>query len=119
MSENTRLSLPAVAGNGIEQAEAEMRDLTMDCFEVQETLLPITSIQMDMKGLEAFCRKKGDLPLFHMVVKARSSGALSIDVKTPYRKYFTLWNNCCIYATVPVTQKNNTLVMEVGELLVA
>jgi len=119
MSVNTKLSPPANGGNGIEQAEAEMRDLIMDCFEVQETLLPVTSIKMDMKGLEAFCRKKGDLPLFHMVVNSRSTGVISIEDKNPQQKFFTLWNNCCIYATVPIAQKNNALVMEGGELLVA
>ena len=107
-------SLPAEAGKGIDQ-ENEMSKLLMQRIEVQEIILPINSIRMDMNGFDTFCRTKPELPVFQLTVEKRQSGIIVLEEKIPYLKVFTVWNNCCIFTTIPIGNKE-PLAMEGGEI---
>ena len=115
MNENTLLSQSAEAENGIEN---EMRALLMGCIEVDEIILPMQSMKMKIKQLEAFCQRKPELPLFQIRVESTSSGIISLQRK-PFLKIFTIWNNCCLFAEEPIKVDKEAVKMEGGELLVA
>lgn len=111
MRNNTTLSQPAEAGNGIE----DMRKLLGEYYDVEEIPVQKTQVRMEISELEKFCKRTSNLPIFRLKVEAQVVGAAVFPIETPYMKYFTIWNDMMFYATEPI-EKKEPISMDGGQI---
>jgi len=74
-----------------------------ESYAVLEMPVGLNSIRMPLAELKRFC-KEYKLPIFTLKVEVTINHGLDIPLANPYRKYFTLKWDWCLYAAEKIDE---------------
>ena len=81
-----------------------IQETDSESFAVLEMPLGLKSIRMDVAELRRFC-KEYRLPVFCLDVGEEVMGAAVFPLKSPWRKWFTLKWDWCLWAAEKIDQQ--------------
>ncbi len=72
-----------------------------ESYTVLEMPIGLKSIRMELAELKRFCNQY-HLPLFSLKVEEHVQNSISFPLERPWKKYFTLKWDWCLWASEPV-----------------
>ncbi len=80
------------------------KETDSESYQVLEMPVGLNSIRMDIAELRRFC-KEYRLPMFCLDIRAHGVTGLSFPLENPYRKWFTLKWDWCLWAAEKLEEK--------------